>query len=91
MGSDQENRNIRHWNLLFKEASFKGMRYVIDADLQNYFGSIDHQSLRSFLDRRIKDGVIRKMIDKWLKAGIMDKGQVSYPREERRKVDQFPR
>ncbi|WP_029277207.1 group II intron reverse transcriptase/maturase [Pedobacter borealis] len=66
---------------LFKEASFKGMRYVIDADLQNYFGSIDHQSLRSFLDRRIKDGVIRKAIDKWLKAGIMDKGQLSYPRE----------
>ena len=66
---------------LFKEVSFKGMRYVIDADLQNYFGSIDHQSLRSFLDRRIKDGVIRKLIDKWLKAGIMDKRQLSYLRE----------
>lgn len=68
--------------VLFKEVSFKGgMRYIIDADLQNYFGSIDHQSLRNFLDSRIKDGVIRKMIDKWLKAGIMDKGQLSYPSE----------
>jgi RNA-directed DNA polymerase len=66
---------------LAREVSFKGKRYIIDADLQNYFGSIDHQYLREFLDRRIKDGVIRKMIDKWLKAGIMENGQVSYPTE----------
>ena len=55
---------------LFKEVSFKGMRYIIDADIKNYFGSINHQCLREFLDLRIKDGVIRKQIDKWLKAGI---------------------
>jgi RNA-directed DNA polymerase len=66
---------------LFREVSFKGKRYIIDADLQNYFGSINHRCLRGFLDQRIKDGVIRKMIDKWLKAGIMENGQVSYPEE----------
>lgn len=49
--------------------------------MENYFGSIDHQRLREFLDHRIKDGVIRKMIDKWLKAGIFEKGNVSYPKE----------
>src|SRR5690606_5660988 len=41
---------------LFTEVSFKGKRYIIDADMQNYFGSIDHQCLREFLDRKIKDG-----------------------------------
>jgi len=66
---------------LQKEVNYKGKRYIIDADLQNYFGSIDHQRLRELLDHRIKDGVIRKMIDKWLKAGIMENGQVSYPDE----------
>ena len=66
---------------LFKEVSFKGKRYIIDADMQNYFGSINHQCLREFLDRRIKDGVIRKMIDKWLKAGVLENGRVEYPRE----------
>ena len=66
---------------LSREVSFKGKRYIIDADLQNYFGSIDHQCLREFLDLRIKDGVIRKMIDKWLKAGILENGQVMYPTE----------
>lgn len=65
--------------VLFKEVSFKTKRYIIDADMQNYFGSINHQFLREFLDRRIKDGVIRKMIDKWLKAGVLENGQLEYP------------
>ena len=36
---------------LFRQVSFKGKRYIIDADIQNYFGSINHQCLREFLDR----------------------------------------
>jgi group II intron reverse transcriptase/maturase len=61
---------------LSREVSVNRMRYIIDADMQNYFGSINHQYLREFLDLKIKDGVIRKMIDKWLKTG-----QVMYPTE----------
>lgn len=66
---------------LAREVTVKGKRYIIDADMQNYFGSINHQCLREFLDRRIRDGVIRKMIDKWLKAGVLENGQVMYPTE----------
>lgn len=66
---------------MFKEVSFKGMHYLIDADIKNYFGSIDHGVLREFLDRRVKDSVIRKMIDKWLKAGILEDEQLYYPEE----------
>lgn len=66
---------------MFKEVSFRGLRYIIDADIKNYFGSIDHGLLREFLDRRVKDGVIRKMIDKWLKAGILEDKQLRYPKE----------
>jgi len=68
-------------NELFHRISFEGGRYIIDADIQDYFGSIDHQCLREFLDLRIKDGVIRKQLDKWLKAGILEGNQVSYPEE----------
>ena len=50
----------------------QGHRWVIDADLSKYFDSIDHQHLRTFLDLRIKDGVVRRMIDKWLKAGVLE-------------------
>ena len=64
-----------------KEVSFKGLHYIIDADIKNYFGSINHGLLREFPDRRVKDGVIRKMLDKWLKAGILEDKQLSYPKE----------
>lgn len=64
---------------MFKEVSFKGLHYVIDADIKNYFGSIDHGILREFLDKRVVDGVIRKMINKWLKAGVLEDKQLSYP------------
>lgn len=66
---------------MFKEVSFKGMHYIIDADIKNYFGSINHSILREFLDHRVKDGVIRKAIDKWLKAGVLEDEQIIYSRE----------
>jgi group II intron reverse transcriptase/maturase len=66
---------------MFEEVSFKGMYHIIDADIKDYFGSIDHGILREFLDKRVKDGVIRKMIDKWLKAGVLEREQISYPKE----------
>jgi RNA-directed DNA polymerase len=66
---------------MFREVSFKNMHYIIDADIKNYFGSIDHLILRDFLDQRVKDGVIRKMLNKWLKAGILEGKQLSYPKE----------
>ena len=52
---------------------------VLELDIQNFFGSLDHGHLRSILGRRIRDGVIRRMIDKWLKAGVLEDGAVHYP------------
>ena len=63
---------------MFKEVSVRKKHYIIDADITDYFGSINHGILRGFLDKRIRDGVIRKMIDKWLKAGVMELGSISY-------------
>ena len=76
---------------LSSEVSVNRMRYIIDADMQNYFGSINHQCLREFLDLKIKDGVIRKMIDKWLKAGMFENGRVPYPTEGTPQGETFPR
>src|SRR5262249_29864576 len=44
-------------------------------------GSISHSHLRSFLDRRVTDGVIRRMIDKWLKAGVLEDGLLRHATE----------
>jgi RNA-directed DNA polymerase len=38
------------------------------------FDSIPHSALRTILDQRVTDGVIRRMIDKWLKAGVLEDG-----------------
>jgi group II intron reverse transcriptase/maturase len=54
-------------------------RWVLDVDIQKYFDTIDHGQLRQFLARRVVDGVVRKLIDKWLKAGILESGELFYP------------
>ena len=66
---------------MFREVSFEGLHYIIDADIKGYFDSIGQSFLREFLDKRVKDGVIRKMIDKWLKAGIFEDKQLHYPQK----------
>ena len=43
------------------------------------FDELDHGHLRAFLDRRVRDGVLRRTIDKWLAAGVMDGDQRIYP------------
>ena len=58
-----------------------GQRWVIDLDIVKYFDSISHSHLRSFLDRRVTDGVIRRMIDKWLKAGVLEDGLLRHATE----------
>lgn len=54
--------------------------WVIEADIESFFDSLDHGHLRSFLDLRIRDGVIRRMIDKWLAAGVLEAGTVWHPK-----------
>jgi group II intron reverse transcriptase/maturase len=58
-----------------------GGGWVVDVDIQDFFGSLDHHHLRSFLDQRVRDGVLRRAIDKWLKAGVLEEGQLHRPEE----------
>jgi len=50
--------------------------FVLDIDIQKFFDTLDHQRLRKILDKRVRDGVIRRAVDKWLKAGIMENGSL---------------
>jgi len=52
----------------------KRLYWVVDIDIRKYFDSIPHSHLRAFLDQRVTDGVIRRMIDKWLNAGAVEDG-----------------
>jgi RNA-directed DNA polymerase len=56
-----------------------GGGWLLEADIQSYYDSLDHSQLRVFLDQRVRDGVLRRAIDKWLKAGVMEEGNLSHP------------
>jgi RNA-directed DNA polymerase len=59
---------------LYGAITLRGQHWVLDVDIRKYFDSIPHHHLRAFLDQRVTDGVIRRMIDKWLKAGALQDG-----------------
>jgi group II intron reverse transcriptase/maturase len=50
--------------------------WVLDVDIRKYFDSISHSHLREILDQRVTDGVVRRMIDKWLNAGVLEAGNL---------------
>src|SRR5262249_57714051 len=43
------------------------------------FDTLDHAHLRAFLQQRVRDGVLTRLIGKWLQAGVMEDGAVTYP------------
>jgi len=53
--------------------------WVLEVDIKKYFDSIPFAALRECLAKRVTDGVVRKLIDKWLKAGVLEAGHVHYP------------
>ena len=55
-----------------------GVKWVIDADISKFFDDLSHEKLREILDERVVDGVVRRMIDKWLKAGFLESGEIHY-------------
>lgn len=64
---------------LFTSVSFGKMRTIIDADIEDFFGSMDHRMLRDFVETRVKDGVILRMLGKWLKSGVLEGEELTYP------------
>lgn len=58
-----------------------GGGWVLEVDIKSFFDTLDHGHLRAFLDQRVRDGVLRRAIDKWLKAGVLEDGKLSYPDE----------
>lgn len=55
-------------------------RWVLEIDVRDFFGTLDHSHLRSIVRQRVRDGVLLRLIDKWLQAGVMEDGMIAYPR-----------
>ena len=55
--------------------------WLIELDIESFFDRVDRVRLREMVARRVGDGVIRRMIGKWLKAGVLEGTQLSYPEQ----------
>ncbi len=53
--------------------------WVLEVDIKKFFDTLDHGHLRELLRRRVRDGVLLRLIGKWLNAGVQESGGLSYP------------
>jgi RNA-directed DNA polymerase len=63
---------------LWKQCMDNQVRWILDVDIRSYFDTLDHAKLREIVSQRVQDGVVRRLIGKWLKAGVMEAGALSY-------------
>lgn len=66
---------------LWKRLMDIGGGFVVELDIASFFDTVNHQHLRSMLDQRVRDGVLRRAIGKWLNAGVLDAGQLHHPEQ----------
>jgi len=64
---------------LWREMMSMGGGWVLEIDIRSFFDTLDHRHLQEILRRRVRDGVIVRMVGKWLNAGVLEKGSVTHP------------
>jgi len=64
---------------LWQQTMDLGGCWLVEVDLRKFFDTLDRSHLREMLRRRVRDGVLLRLIDKWLKAGVLEDGNLTYP------------
>ena len=64
---------------LWQQIMQTGGGFLLDVDLRKFFDTLDHAHLQELLRQRVRDGVVLRLIGKWLNAGVMEDGVLSYP------------
>jgi len=53
--------------------------WIVDADVSGFFDNLDWGHLREFIQQRVSDGGILRLLGKWLHAGVLESGELTYP------------
>lgn len=64
---------------LWKQTMDSHGGWILEVDIRKFFDTLDHAHLRAFLQQRVRDGVLTRLIGKWLQAGVMEDGTVTFP------------
>jgi len=64
---------------LWTQTMKTGGGWILEVDIRKFFDTLDHGHLRAFLKQRVRDGVLLRLIGKWLNAGVLEDGCISYP------------
>jgi retron-type reverse transcriptase len=64
---------------LWRKLTAVGGGWVRELDIEDFFGSLDHRRLREILRQRVQDGVLLRLIGKWLHAGVLEEGTLTHP------------
>lgn len=64
---------------LWTETTKAAGGWILEIDLRKFFDTLGHEHLRNILHQRVLDGVILRLIGKWLNAGIMEDGCITHP------------
>jgi RNA-directed DNA polymerase len=69
----------RALSALWSQCRTGGTKWILDLDISKFFDTLDQAHLRSFLQHRVRDGVITRLIGKWLNAGVLEGEVLHYP------------
>jgi group II intron reverse transcriptase/maturase len=64
---------------IWKQTMDLGGCWLLEVDIRKFFDTLDHAHLRALLRQRVQDGVLLRLIDKWLKAGVLEGLELTYP------------